>query len=52
MVQQNQILPEIEGLSINVGLGEKGSDIVKATLHHSQMQSWGETQREQAKSRV
>lgn len=32
--------PEIESLSIDVGLCEKDSDIVKATLHHSQMQSW------------
>lgn len=31
--------PEIESLSIDVGLCEKDSDIVKATLHHSQMQS-------------
>ena len=39
---KKQSLPEIEGLSINVGLCEKGSDIVKAALHHSQVQSWGE----------
>ena len=40
--------PEIEGLSINVGLCEKGSDIVKAALHHSQMQSWGENKDKQS----
>lgn len=39
--------PEIEGLSINVGLCEKGSDIVKAALHHSQMQRWGENKDKQ-----
>lgn len=35
-------LPEIEGLGVNVGLREKGSDVVQAPLHHSQMQSWEE----------
>lgn len=33
-------VPEIEGLGVDVGLCEKGSDIVKATKHHSQVQSW------------
>lgn len=33
-------LPEIEGLGIDVWLCEQGPDIVKATLHDCQMQSW------------
>lgn len=41
-MHQKQCIPEIEGLSINSGFCEKGSDIIKASLHHSQMQSWGD----------
>lgn len=30
-------VPEIEGLCVNVRLGEKDSHVIQATLHHSEV---------------